>query len=205
MSDSFISISRGRNQNVLVINTDLLKPKLRMRYRLTRILVAFFSVLDKASSFRLIWVAAAGIGLGIGLSVTVSQQPSGVGANLLQQKVSTPNDGLIVPQSLQLPFYDEVIPVEWDAQTGELGEDQIILAKVQDKEHIASLKEVSVGEVIKIMGTNQGIYSHRITEIHVLPNDQIMNVIQHESNAVVIIAPSNIFQTESLVIKARPN
>lgn len=205
MSDPVITISRRRNQKVLVINTDRLKPKLRLRYRVTKVLVAFFSGLDKVSSYRLIWAAAAGIGLGIGLSVTVSQQPTAVGASLFQERASTPDNGLIIPQSVQLPFAEMDISLKWDVQSGELGEHQIVVGYIEDRNEVALLRDISVGEVIKVVGSNQGLYSHRVTEIHVLPTDQVSSVLQQESNVLAIIGPNNVLQTESLVIKARPN
>jgi hypothetical protein len=204
MTERLISIQRRRNQKVLLINTQLIKPKSSLFVVITNGLVAFFTGLDALSRSRLIWVAVVGIGIGLGFSITMTKQPTIVGAMLPQLVVSSPDNGLIIPTAVQLPFSPSAHQLQWDTTSGELNESQVVVASMEQTADTEALGQLSVGEVLRVIGSNEGVYTHRVTEVTHSTADQLPSIIQQESNVLIVYAPTNIFKTEYLVIKAKP-
>lgn len=209
----FVSLRKNKNGDVILsFNFEVIGAWLASS--LTWILVSLFQFLETIYQKKIL-LGLAGLGLGFGFTLIVGQRPSlGWATNS-----TVINARLVDIEKVSLPQLFEEIKVNRGEVTkpvclsntaqqlsGSLVETRrpIVLSGCQTQPVYAKLENLNLGDEVMLTGINHGQYRYRIIEIKETNTDGLNTLIGQSGRAAIIFTPTNIWETQFLVIVAKP-
>jgi|GEM_PF-1034027 len=203
---AFIGVIKRKKRSIVVINTVWALDVFNGQWWLNKFissLVVLFVALDETLRHRSLLVVAAGIGLGLGLSLTVFQQPAAIQAQL--PAATTADREVISVTKIRLPGIKISTPVIWKDTSAGLEEKGVIQIAIEGDHPIASdVRQLTVGEKIEVIGSNNGRYSYRVVETRIEPRDSLISPYNQTTESLILHTPQQWWSTEEFVVVARP-
>jgi len=147
-----------------------------------------------------LYIVAMGIGLGFGLSLVVLQQPEFINADqenvavsqsLPSQKIYLKNKELAVTNSQSLSLLSN-----WQKSAAIQWQDQLVLV-------IKDVPELFLGEEIKILGQNNGLYTWRVIEIKEIYSKDYLRILEENQNKLILFQQSNFIGSKIKAVIAK--
>ena len=195
-------IKRNRNNDLILdINLNPLN-----------FLLKTMSSLDIIFNSKIFYSIPMGLGIGFGIGIVIFSSPSKTIATtplfkydtvaLIPHKIALENQNFTSVIKEQLSY--SLIPLKWSNSSvnfinfpGKI-DGQLIIGIKGDL-----VKNVSLGEVIKLEAKNNGIYSYSIFHIREISSQDINNLMTNNDAKLIIINPANVLGSSYLVALAK--
>lgn len=165
--------------------------------------------------YRILIVAAMGLGLGIGVTVTIFSTPDQLFAETNYQEssiekpvaissLSIPSIGYVADMvstgSAKKSYNGNAIKQVGTAQLGEPGSLFITSAGYFSEMH--NLSEVALGDEVRIIGTNNGVYRYTVVALRSAPYAEVTNLSQDITQEVVLFTKNSMFAADAHIVVA---
>lgn len=163
---------------------------------------------------RMLIVAVMGLGLGLGVTVTVLSAPDSLHADSLGQEttnnsiaiksVSVPSIGFVADMDSQAhPAKSHTGTVVSQIGQGTLGNSgSIFITSKGFFSEIPNLEIVTLGDEVRIIGTNNGLYRYSVVALRTIPYSEVTKIAQDISEEVIIFSRQSVLSTEAQVVVA---
>lgn len=175
-------------------------------------LLKFLSSLDIIFNSKVFYLVPMGLGMGFGIGIVIFSNPSSTIATTPQVEYDivtlTPHKITLNKQNFSSVVKNQssysLIPLKWTSDVINFinfpgkTDGQVIIG-IKDN----LIKNVSLGEKIKLEAANNGIYSYSIFHIREIKSKDINRVMSNNDAKLIIINPTNIFGSNYLIALAK--
>ena len=176
--------------------------KINFNFNLWQSLHKIFEFLNFVFSKKIFYVIPMGLGLGFGLSLVILSNPDLSYANNLvnNSSKSVIYKKLILEQD-NLSFNiksSQTLNLLSNLQTEDvtqLQNNQIITVK--------NLPELSLGQVIKLVGQNNGLYEFRVIETKLINSNEYQTLLAENKNNLILFSQNNLIGSKLLATIAK--
>lgn len=182
-----------------------------------RLLYAVVYSLDQLAYKRLLLAVIFGLGLGVGFTFIVLERPDQTAAFpeiVMAQangplpevvELGSPEGAATLTQTDNLGSFfllpsSNVVYLSTSARLGEAGVTKIGVG--QNSSLSEKIKNLALGEEIRLTGDNQGVYSYQVTEIRVIDSDDIGQLRCVGHSCVIGLTPSSRWQSSLTAVVA---
>lgn len=185
---------------------------------LLKVFLPVFAFFDFLATKRKLVISSVGLGIGLGLSVLVTQRPDTLQAfpTLATQNITDIYASRVIISSIDLStavtkgnlqdLFDTVslqglVHDERSAALG--GRHPVVIAEVGFSNILQNLDSVQIGDEIRVVGTNEAVYSYRVTELRDMNSEYLPNVIGVNQDALILYKSKNILRTQLYMVIAQ--